>query len=425
LAFVTSLHLFFVRRFTRGALVSNPDFRRFWVTTVLSTFGHQITNLALPLTAVLLLHATPAQMGTLVALQVAPFALLSLPVGVWLDRRTKYPILLWSYFLFAFVLASVPVAWWLGALSMKWLYVVGFLTGTWSVIGGGAQQVFLTHLVGREHLIDAHSNFATTDSIARLLGPGVGGLLVQLLTAPFAILTEAIGFLSSAWILRGIRTRDACPAPSETHPVREMVEGLKFIRHHQVLWTLAWGIGVWQLLFNGYNALTVLFATRELHMEPGTLGTMQMLGGLGVLLSSQAMKPMSRRFGTGVTILIGLIGTTLAWILMPCIPAMLLGSHLLTALAYGAVIFLFDCSAMLLLMPYIALRQKVTPDEFLGRMTSTMRFLTVAAAPAGGLSAGWIAEHFGVRIGIAAIAACSAVLSVLLLGASQLRHVRN
>jgi len=414
-----------LRRLTAGTLASNPDFRRFWLMNVLSTFGHQITSLALPLTAVLLLHATPSQMGLLVALQVAPFAFLSLPVGVWLDRRAKFPILFWSHFLFVFVLASVPVAWWCGLLTMTWLYVIGFLIGTVSVVGGAASQVFLTHLVGREHLIDAHSNFAATDSVARLLGPGIGGLLVQWLTAPFALLADAVGFLVSSWSLWRIRTRDADPPPTETHPVRDMLDGLLFIRRHDVLWTLAWGIGIWQLLFNGYNALSVLFATRELHMSPGTLGMMQMVGGFGVLLSSQAMKPLSRRFGTGAVILIGLVGTTAAWLLLPCIPAALLGSAHASALVYGAVIFLFDCSVMLLLMPYVALRQKVTPDEFLGRMTSTMRFLTVAAAPVGGLGAGWIAEHFGVRIGLIAIAACSVALTVFLLAATRLRHVKD
>jgi hypothetical protein len=364
-------------------------------------------------------------MGLLVALEVAPFALFSLPVGVWLDRRAKFPILLWSEFLFPFVLGSIPIAYWLGVLTIEWMYAAGFLTGIGFVVGGSAAQVFLTHLVGREHLIDAHSKFAATDSAVRLIGPGVGGVLVQILTAPIAILVDAAGFLVSWWNLRRIRTRDPRPAPSDTHPVRDMIEGLKMIRRHAVLWPLAWGIAVWQFLFNGYMALQVLFAMRELHMEPGTLGTMQMLGGLGVLLSALMIKPLSRRLGTGVTILIGQGGTTCAWLLLPLIPATLFGSPLASALAYGAVMFVFDGCTMMLLMPYIVLRQKVTPDEFLGRMTATMRFLTVAAAPLGALSAGWIAEHFGVRSGLMAIAGCGAALTLTLLMASPLRHVRD
>jgi MFS family permease len=405
--------------------MSNLDFRRLWFSSVLNTFGREVSNLAIPLTAILLLHATPSQMGALVALEMTPFALFSLPVGVWLDRRAKYPIMLWNEFLFPFVLVSVPIAWWLGALTMTWMYVVAFMTGIGFVIGGSAQQVYVTHLVGREHLIDAHSKLGATDSIARLVGPGIGGMLVHVLTAPFAVLIDAVGFVISWRNLARIRNRDARPAPSDAHPLRDMLDGLLLIWRHPVLWPLAWGIGIWQFLFNGYMALNVLFATRELQMSPGLLGMMQMMGGLGALLSSMAMTRLNDRFGTGVTILIGLVGTTLAWSALPCIPTALFGSSALSALCYGAVMFLFDCSGMLLLMPYIALRQKVTPDEFLGRMTATMRFLTVAAAPLGAFGSGWIAEHMGIRTGLAVIAGCCIGLSILLLFGSPLRHIRD
>lgn len=405
--------------------MSDRDFRRLWLSSVLNTFGREISNLAIPLTAILLLHATPSQMGALVALEITPFALFSLPVGVWLDRRAKYPILVWNEFLFPFVLASIPLAWWFGLLSMGWLYVVAFMTGVGYVIGGGAQQVFVTHLVGRDHLIDAHSKLGATDSIARLIGPGIGGMLVHILTAPFAVLVDALGFVISWRNLARIRNRDMRPPPTDSHPLRDMIDGLLLIWRHPVLWPLAWGIGIWQFLFNGYMALQVLFATRELQMSPGLLGTMQMMGGVGALISSMAMTPLNARFGTGVTILIGLVGTMLAWTALPCIPPALLDSPALSALCYGGVMFLFDCSAMLLLMPYIALRQKVTPDEFLGRMTATMRFLTVAAAPLGSLGAGWIAENLGIRTGLATIAGGCIALTVLLLFGSPLRRIRD
>jgi predicted MFS family arabinose efflux permease len=405
--------------------MSNRDFRRLWFSSVLNTFGREVSNLAIPLTAILLLHATPSQMGALVALEMTPFALFSLPVGVWLDRRAKYPIMLWNEFLFPFVLVSVPIAWWLGVLTMTWMYVVAFMTGIGFVVGGSAQQVYVTHLVGREHLIDAHSKLGATDSIARLVGPGIGGMLVHVLTAPFAVLIDAVGFVISWRNLSRIRNRDARPAPTDAHPLRDMLDGLLLIRRHPVLWPLAWGIGIWQFLFNGYMALNVLFATRELQMSPGLLGMMQMMGGFGALLSSMAMTRLNDRFGTGVTILIGLVGTTLAWSALPCIPTALFGSSALSALCYGAVMFLFDCSGMLLLMPYIALRQKVTPDEFLGRMTATMRFLTVAAAPLGAFGSGWIAENMGIRTGLAVIAGCCIGLSILLLFGSPLRYIRD
>jgi MFS family permease len=406
-------------------MLRNPDFRRYWLSITLSSFGEQIGTLAIPLTAVLVLHATPAQMGTLIALQTLPFALFALPVGVWLDRRSKYPILLWAEFLFPIVLISIPLAYWLGLLSMHWLYAAAFAVGIGYVVGGSASQIFLAHLVGRAHLIDAQSKFATSDSIARLIGPGIAGILVQWLTAPIAILVNAAGFFLSWWYLLGIRIRDARPAPTNTHPLREMLDGIKFVKTHPILWAMAWSAALWQVLFNGYMALQVLFATRELGMTPGVLGAAQMLGGLGVFASSMLVKPLSRRFGSGSTIVIGVAGTALGWLLLPTIPANLFGHSLGSAIAYGLVIFVFDCSVMLYIMPYLALRLKLTPDAFLGRMVSTMRFITVASAPLGALAGGWIAEHFGVRNGLSTVAAGGVLLTLAMMFGSPMRQVHD
>lgn len=406
-------------------MLRNDDFQRFWLTCAIAGFGEQISNLAIPLTAVLLLHATPSQMGMLIASQMAPFALFALPSGVWLDRRSKFPVVLWTEFLFAFVLAIIPLAYWLGYLTMPLLYAVGFLLGIGFVLGGSAAQVFLTHLVGREHLMNAQRTFAATDSVSRLIGPGIAGLLVQWLTAPFAILINAAGFLLSWWNLRYLRNHDPRPAPSDTHPLRDMVDGIVMIKNHPVLWPLAWGTALWHVLFNGYQALQILFATRELAMSPGVLGMAQMLGGFGVLASSMLLQPLSKKFGAGNALLIAIGGTAFAWLMLPLIPATLFGSSLLSAIAYGAVIFLFDCSTMLYFMPYLTLRLKLTPDAYLGRMVSTMRFLTVAGAPIGALAAGWIAEHFGLRNGLATVAAGGVLLTMAMFWLSPLRTIRD
>lgn len=406
-------------------LLSNLDFRRLWFTSILNSFGGQITGLALPLCAVLLLHATPAQMGTLGALQAVPFALFGLPVGVLLDRNRKLPILLTSELMFGLVLASVPLAYWLGVLSMPWLYAVGFMMGTGFVIGGGAEQVYLTFVVGREGLIDAQAKFAATDSAARLVAPGIAGVLVQLLSAPLAVMVNATGYFISLWNMRRIGVREPAPVKTDTHPVREMIDGLRFVWAHPVLRPLAWVAGFWHFLFYGYVALLVLFATRVLGMTPGVLGTAQMLGGVGVLVSSMMLKPLSRRFGSGGTIMIGLSSTALGFMLMPMIPATLFGSATATAIAYGILVFFFDCGAMLFFMPYISLRQRVTPDPFLGRMVSTMRFLTVATAPLGALSAGFVADHYGVRTGLACVAVGALTLTAWTMLFTSLRSVRD
>lgn len=381
--------------------------------------------MAIPLTAALILHATPVQMGLLVALQTLPFALFSLPVGVWLDRRAKFPILFRFESLFPIILILIPLAYWLDHLSMSLLYVVSFAMGIGYVVGGSASQIFLTHLVGREHLIDAQSHFGATDSLARLLGPGIAGMLVQWLTAPITLLVNAILFLLSCWNLSFIRQRDSTPPPVNTHPMRDLIDGLQFVRNHPVLWAMAWSTAIWQILFNSYQALSILFATRELHLTPGMLGLAQMLGGLGVLLSSLLLKPLTARFGTGPMIILGITGTALGWAALPMIPAHAFGSLWGSAIIYGCVIFVFDCAVMLFILPYLTLRMQLTPDDLLGRMISTMRFLTVAAAPLGALTGGWLGEHLTIRPALVIIAIGGILLSLVVLCLSPLRTIRG
>lgn len=389
----------------------DPDFRRFWFSSILAQFGAQVTLLALPICAVLFLHATPAQMGILAAFESLPFLLFGLPSGVLLDRNRRLPILMCSDAMVATALATVPVAWWFDALNMPWLYAVGFVIGAGHVVGGSAEQVFLTFLVGRDGLVDAQAKFAATESGARVLGPGMAGGLVQLLGAPVAILCNVAGFVVSLLNLRRIRAREPQPPPSHTHPLRDIQEGLAFVWNQPLLRTLAWVSACWHLLFYGFTALHVLFATRVLGMTAGTMGMANMLGGLGVLAASLLVKPLSRRFGTGGGILIGLCVSALGFALVPAVPPSLFGSAGWTVAAYAVVVFWIDCGATLFFVPYIALRQRVTPDAVLGRMVATMRALTVAAAPLGALLAGALGEGFGVRAGLGCIAAGAVLLA--------------
>lgn len=412
-------------RLGRDRLLRHADFRRFWGSTILTSFGGQVTQLALPLCAALLLQASPGQMGLLVALENLPYFLLCLPAGVLLDRARRLPVMMASDVMLATALASVPIAWWLGLLSMHWLYAVGFIMGTGAVVGGSAEQIFLTFLVGRDALVAARAKFGATDSASRLLGPGLAGVLVQLLGAPLAVLVNVGAFSISLWNLTHLRAREPAPVFEDVHPLRAIGDGLRFIWRHRLLRMLAWSAGAWNLLFGAYVASQVLFATRVLGMTPGMLGTAQMLGGLGMLAGSLAMTPLSRRFGSGTTMLIGLCGTVVAFALAPCIPAQAGGPHLTTTLAYGVAVFFLDLGALLFFMPYISLRQRVTPDAMLGRMTSTMRFLTVASSPLGALLAGVVGEHFGVRLALAGVAAGGIVLALTMVFGTQLRHVKD
>ncbi|MQA42705.1 MFS transporter [Rugamonas sp. FT29W] len=407
----TAFHRHLRNKFAHDALLRNGDFMRYWSSSILNGFGSYISALALPLCSVLLLHATPSQMGMLGAAAAIPFALLALPAGVLLDRNRKLPVLLCSKAVMALTLGSIPLAYWLGLLSIEWMYVVSFIGGACSVVGGGAEQIFLTNLIGRDRLTDAQSKFAATDSASRLIAPGVAGVLIQWLTAPFAVLLNAIGFVVSILLLRNLKANDPKPAPSHQHPLRDIHDGLRFIWGQPLLRTLAWGAGVWHMLFYGFAALSVLFATRELGMSAGMLGATQMIGGIGVLLSSLLLKPLNNRFGAGTTMLIGIGLTAFAFAAMPMIPANLFGSPTASAVACGSLSLFLDCGVMLFFMPYMTMRQKVTPDAYLGRMVSTMRFLTVATAPVGALAAGYIGEHFSIRTGMACVAVGGIVLT--------------
>ena len=172
-------------------LLRDAVYRRLWTSILISSFGQQVTILALPLTAAVLLHATPTQMGLLTMMELLPFALLSLPSGVWLDRVRKLPVYIIGELLIAFVLASVPAVWALGWLTMGYLYAIGFALGCGFVIVGTAAQIVLTQVVPRARLVEAHAKNALASSGAEVAGPGLAGLLIKLVGAPFALLADA------------------------------------------------------------------------------------------------------------------------------------------------------------------------------------------------------------------------------------------
>jgi len=405
-----------------NGLWRNADFVRLWTSLTITHFGGQITFLALPLTAALLLDATPFEMGVLIALESVPFALFGLFAGVLVDRAPKLPIIIWSDVGRALALLVVPLCAWLGVLSMGVLYVVGFLIGTGAVMGWPAYQVFMTERVGRERLAEANAKIGISDSAAQLIGPGLAGALIQWLTAPFAILLDSFSFFVSAWILRGIP-----PGASDAPKLRgrsigaEIGEGLAEIWHNATLRALAWSIAVWQLFRHAYFAIVVLFAVRELGFSPGRVGVLWMLAGLGSLGAAGAVEPLNRRFGFGPTLLAGLLGTGVAWLVVGAAG----GGAVLASVIFGVGLAALDFSGMVFFINYLTLRQAAAPEALRGRVIATMICLTVAAGPLGGLAGGWIAEHAGLRAAIW-FAGCGALLLVLVAAwASPLLRLRS
>jgi MFS family permease len=408
------------RAFT--GLWRNGDFVRLWGSLTITHFGGQVTFLALPLTAALLLDATPLEMGVLTALEALPFPLFGLLAGVMVDRAPKLPIIVWSDIARGAALLAVPLSAWLGVLSMPVLYTVGFLIGLGTVMGWPAYQVFMTERVGRDRLVEANAKIAVSDSAAQLIGPGIAGVLIQWLTAPFAILLDALSFFLSAWILRGIPSGASdAPKMRATAIGAEIREGLAAIWRNATLRSLAWAIALWQVFRHAYIAIVVLFAARELGFSAGHLGALWMLAGIGSLGAAAAVGPLNRRLGFGPTMLLGMLGTGVGWLVVGAAS----GGEAMASIVFGLGLLVLDFSGMVFFINYLTLRQAVTPDPLLGRVTATMICLTVATAPLGGLAGGWIAEHAGLRATmlVAGLGAMALVLAVA--WASPLLRVRT
>jgi MFS family permease len=409
------------RRNLRG-LWRLPDFRRLWLSLTVTAFGAQITNLALPLTAALLLQATPLQMGILVALETLPFALVSLHAGVLLDRVRKLPIVITSDVSRGFALLSIPLCAWRGVLSIEVLYAVGFFCGVQNVVGGAAYQVLIAQMAGRERLVEANAKITLGETSSALIGPGIAAALIHALTAPFAIVLDALSFLGSALMLRRLRVPNDVPVAAPRQSMgAEIREGLSLVWNNATLRSLALVAAAWQILHHMQIAVLILFATRDLGLSAGALGLAYMAGGLGCVVAATFAERLARRFGVGPLIVYGLLLTAFGWQVFGVIR----GSPLVATLALGVGMLLFDFGAVLWGINYLSLRQAITPDRLLGRMTATMRFLAVAAAPLGSLAGGALATEIGLRPTLWVVGALGIVLAVVAMRWSPVRRHRR
>ncbi len=401
-------------------LLRDAVYRRLWTSILVSSVGGQITLLALPLTAALLLHATPSQMGLLTAVEILPFALFSLPSGVWLDRVRKLPVYVAGELTIAAALVSVPLAWWLGWLGMGWLYGVGFLIGTVSTTAGSAAQIVLTQVVARERLVEAHAKNALASSSADVAGPGAAGVLIRLVGAPLALLVDALMLVISAAILRGLPVIEPRPDQRDAHFWRDLGAGLRFVRRQPVLMTLAMVVGGWQFCNNAVMGLQILHASRGLGLDERAIGLCYVGLGLGTLVTSALGNRVSQRFGPGPTIVIGSAACGLGWLLPAMAPTGTVG-----VLAFALMLVLTGVGGVLIFINFLALRQAVTPEHLLGRMTSTMRWLILLPAGPGALLGGWLGEHWGLPVALGAAGATALVLAALAWRSGVIRSLRT
>jgi MFS family permease len=405
-----------------SGLWRQPDFVKLWTGHTISRFGSEISQLAIPLTAVLVLDASPSQMGLLAAIEFSPFLLLSLFAGVWVDRLPRKRILLVGDFGRAILLASIPLAAIAHVLRIEQLYVVGFCTGVLALFFDVADQAFLPALVSRDHLVEGNSKLEVSRSVAQILGPGVAGALVQIVTAPIAVAVDAASFIASVLCILPIRAPEP-PRARRDAPgavVNDIKEGLAVVLGNPLLRSIAGCTGTSNLFGNAMMAILVLYMTRQLGLEPALQGVIFAASGPGALLGALFAGRLAKSIGLGKTILGSVALFGIASLLIPLArgPVPLVVAMLIVAN------FVNGFSNPVYNINQVSLRQAITPDRLQGRMNASMRFIVWGTIPIGSLLGGWLGEAIGLwpTLVVAVVGQFIAPLWVLLSPVRTLRE---
>ncbi len=413
------------RLWPTGGLWRHGDFLKLWSAETISQFGSQIDDLAFALVAILVLDASAFEVAVLGTVLFLPFILFTLPAGVWVDRLPRRPILIIGDFGRAALYATVPIAYVADVLTLWQLYVVGFLVGVFQVFFDVAYQSYLPSLVDRDQIIEGNSKFEISRSAAQISGPGLGGILVEILTAPYAVLVDAFSFLASGLLILRIRKPEERPERAtnvdgtKTSFWQDVKEGLGFVLGNPNLRAQAGCTGTSNFFFSLGFSIYLVFAVRELGLSPGLIGVVFSVGAAGSLVAAFTAMRLSRRFGIGPT----------------TIAVTLLSAPALLAVAFApegnaALPFLIASQLVLgfALVTYnivqVSYRQAICPARLQGRMNSAMRFIVWGTIPLGTLAGGALGTWVGLRetIAIGAIGSGFAFLWILL---SPQRHLRE
>ena len=395
-------------------------FRWFWAGQTVSAMGSEVTSLALPLTAIVTLHASPVQVGALGAAGTLAPLLLALPAGVWVDRVRRRRLLAVVSAGSAAVLLSVPAAAWIGRLGLPQLYVVAFLAAACAVIGAIARSSYLPSMVAPHRLVEANGLLTASESAAQVAGPGLGGVLVQALSAPGAILADAVSFLLAAGSLAFMRAPEARPAPSRAGLRADIGEGLRFVARNPILRALVATLGIFIFFDSVLLAVYLLYLSRTLHLSAGIIGLVFGLAGFGGLLAAIVVVPITRRFGAGRAIFGGLVLASAGEVLI----AGAAGPVLLAVAVLLAAEGLVEMGANLYAINAAGLRATITPESMLGRVVATTHLISSGMATAGWLLGGVLGETVGLRPTVL-IAGLGTLLCLPWAAASPLRTLRS
>ncbi len=362
----------------------------------MSYFGAEITAVALPLVALLTLSATSGEIGILRACVFLPFLGVPLLAGVFVDRHRKRPVMLTANAVRALLIAAVPTLWWLELLTLKQLYAIALLTGVFAVLFEVAQMAYVPSLVGRDRLADGNARLLSSYSAATLAGPGIGGVLVQAVGAPLTLLVDAISYLVSVVSIALVRLREAAPAASERRPHQwwgEIVEGLRAVYQNRPVRLIA----IQGLLSNLFNQVLevafLIYALRERDTGAGAYGIVLAAGGAGAVVGSIVTPKLTRRFGFGPVFLGAVIVDTTVLLLVPLAEGSI-------AVLVGIWMFAFALNGFgtgIANVVSYTLRQSLTPDHVLGRMSASMRLVLYAGIPIGALVGGILSATIGAQ----------------------------
>jgi MFS family permease len=398
--------------FRAKLLFRNVEFLKLWSAETFSVFGVQFSGLAIPWIAAITLGVTSIEMGVLVALGTVPFLAFGLFVGVWVDRNRRRPIMIISDIARALSLASIPVSVLLIGPNLIVLYLATFSVGTFTVFDDVSSYAFVPSLVETEDLIEANSTMETSRASAQVAGPSLAGILIQLLTAPFAILLDVIGYVGSAISLSRIKKEESLgKRKQENSVIKDIKEGLAVVFNDRNLWSIAGSTGTSNFFSSAIGALFILFVTKELGIKSSfILGIIFTLGAIGALFGALLASKIANRLGVGRTIVLSMFVGGASWIALYFANSWFEFSLLILSMFVGSA------GSVIYNVNQVSFRQAIVPVELQGRLNATMRFLVWGTIPVGGIVGGILGEIVGLRtgIGICAVGATLAFLWVLL-----------
>ena len=413
----------------RASAWSNRSFRRLWTASTVSSFGSEVAELALPLLALLTLSASASELGMLRVAQFLPFLLATLPLGVLVDRRRRQRLsLMIGADLGRFVLvATIPLAVWAGVAQMELLYVVVFAAGILTVLYQIADFSLLPSVVRTDQLVDANGKIAASQSANEIGGRGLGGLLIQALTAPVGVAVNAVAFLCSALSLRGIRLEAAPELPTPPVPAqtarREIVEGLSLALRNRYVRAL---LGE-ATTFNVFNEMFILglllYGVHELGMGPAAIGLVFTAGGVGSFLGAWFGSRVTARFGYGRVLLATLVLGNSA----PLGVVVLGGVGEAAVPVLCAIFVVMGVGIGVANVHAVSLRQTALPDHARGRVNAAYRLISWGAIPFGAAAGGLVAGHAGAQVAMIS-GAGGVAMATLWVGFSavpRLRRIEN